>query len=126
MRAILLRSLIAALLVGPTIGFVNYVASIHGAIKYEPPLSEAELGQLRKLPMNETGIALQGRRIKLTRTQWLVDSIRYSYFWKYVAEISIVPSVGVFFACVWVGWLERRRARQVCAKHPTLLPVNLT
>ena len=113
MRTLFLESLIAAVLIGPAIGFVNEVASVRNATKFEPGLSEAEIGQMRNLPMKEVDAAVQRRMIKQSRWEWLMDSIRYSYFWKHLAVISIVPSSGVFFACVWVGWVEKRHVQQV-------------
>ena len=113
MKALLLRSLVAALLIGPAIGFVNEVVSIHNATQYEPPLSTAEIDRMRNLPLNGVQAVLRSREIKLTRWKWLVDSIHYSYFWKHVAEISILPSSGVFLACIWVGWVERRHVHQM-------------
>jgi hypothetical protein len=112
MKALLLRSLLVALLVGLSTGFVSYVESVHGAVRYEPPLSEAEVRELKHLPIAEMEAALQRRRISLTRKQWLVDSIGYSYFWTDVAKSSVVPIVGVFLACVCIGGWERRDARR--------------
>src|SRR5690242_4501168 len=108
MKTLLLRSLLATLIIGPTIGFISNVASVHRATKYDPPLSQTEIEQLRNQPANELAASLRERRIQLTRWEWLMDSIHYSYFWKQVVSSSIVPSFGIFAACIWVGWMERR------------------
>jgi hypothetical protein len=113
MKALFFRSLIAAILLGPAIGFVSELASLRGGIKYEPPLSEAELHQMGNLTINEMEATLGKRRIKMTRWDWLRDSIPYSYYWKQVAFNAIVPSSGVFLGCVWVGWMEVRRVQRL-------------
>ncbi len=48
----------------------------------------------------------------MTRWDWLKDSIPYSYFWKQVGHDAIVPSSGVFLACIWVGWMEESTGRK--------------
>jgi hypothetical protein len=108
MKALLLRSLLVAVLVGPAIGFVSNVASLRGGTKYDPPLSEAEFHQMGNMTVNEMEAALAKRRIKMTRWDLVRDSVYYSYFWKQVAQNAIVPSSGVFLACTWVGWMEKR------------------
>jgi hypothetical protein len=117
MKALLLRSLIAAVLIGLAISFVSRLTFFHSAIKYEPPFSEAERQQMRNLPMNEVEATLAKRRIKMTRWQWAEDSIHYSYFWKDVGRDAIVSSSGVFLACIWVGWMEMRRAQKPEGQH---------
>lgn len=107
MKATLLRSLVAALLIGPAIGFLNEATSVQKAMIYNPPFSEAEMARMKNLSMNEVDATLRSRRVQLTRWEWLQGSIHYEYFWKRVAASSIVPSVGVFLACVWIGWTER-------------------
>ena len=108
MKALLLRSLLVAVLVGPAIGLVSKVASLQGGTKYDPPLSEAEFHQMGNMTVNEMEAALAKRSIKMTRWDWVRDSVYYSYFWKQVAQDAIVPSSGVFLACTWVGWMEKR------------------
>jgi hypothetical protein len=112
MKALLLRSLIAAALIGLAISFVSGLTFFHAGFKYEPPFSEAERQQMRNLPMNEVEATLAKRRIKMTRWQWLGDSIHYSYFWKDVARDAVVPGSGVFLGCLWIGWIERRQVRR--------------
>jgi hypothetical protein len=103
-KILLLRSLLVAILIGPAISFVSKVTSIQGAMKYEPPLSETEFHQMGSTTVNEMEATLAKRRIKMTRWDWLRDSVRYSYFWKQVGHDAIVPTSGVFLACMWVGW----------------------
>ena len=113
MKALLFRSLLVAVLVGPAIGLVSEVASLQGGMKYDPPLSEAEFHQMGNMTVNEMEAALAKRRIKMTRWDWLRDFVPYSYFWKQVAHDAIVPSCGVFLACTWVGWMEKRQVQKL-------------
>jgi hypothetical protein len=92
--------LLAAILVGPAIGFVSKVASLQGGTKYEPPLSADEFHQMGNMTVNEMESALAKRKIKMTRWDWLRDSVHYRYFWKQVAHDAIVPCSGVFLACI--------------------------
>jgi hypothetical protein len=108
-KALLLRSLLVAILIGPAICLISKVASLHAGTKYDPPLSEAEFHQMRNMTVNEIEAALARRRIKMTQWDWLRESFPYSYFWKEVARDAIVPTFGVFLACAWVGSLEKRR-----------------
>lgn len=113
MKALLFRSLIAALLIGQVIGFVVYATSIEKAMKYEPPVSGDEMDRMQQLPLRDVQAELHRRAVPMTRWEWLKESIHYAYFWKDVAAKSVVPSVGVFIACIWVGWLERRGALRI-------------
>ena len=112
MRTVFLRSLLAAVLIGPAIGLLSELASLRDATKYDPPLSEAEMQQMKGLPLNEVEASLRGRRKAMTRWEWLEDSVPYSYFWKQLAEVSVLPSSGVFLGCVWVGWTTKRQVLQ--------------
>ncbi len=108
MKALLLRSLLVAVLLGPAINLLSAFTSFHGGIKFDPPVSEAERHQMGNMTVNEVEAALAKRRTKMTRWDWLRDSVQYSYFWKQVARDAIVPGCGVFLACTWVGWMERK------------------
>src|SRR5260370_25082450 len=108
MRKLLARSLVIAVLIGSLVGFVDYVVSIHGATKYDPPISEEEGRQLRDLPIAKAEAVFAARRRTLTRGQWVLDSIGYSYFWRGVAQDSVVPAFGVFIGCVVLGALQLR------------------
>jgi len=110
-KALLLRCLLAAVLIGPAIALISELASFHWATKYEPPLTEAEFHQMRNMTVNEMEATLSHRKINVSRWEWLSDSIHYSYFWKHIAQNGIVPGFGVFFACAWVGWVEKRRVQ---------------
>jgi hypothetical protein len=107
-KALLLRSLLVAVLIGRAINLVSTFTLFRGATRLNPPVSEAEFHQMGNMSVNEMEAVLAKRRIKLTRWDWLKDSVQYSYFWKQVARNAIVPSCGVFLACTWVGWIERR------------------
>jgi hypothetical protein len=113
MKALFFRSLIAAILLGLAIGFVGELVSLRNAIKFQPALSDTERHQMRYLTVNEMESILGKREIKMTRWEWLMDSIPYSYYWKRVAFNAIVPSSGVFLGCVWVGWMELRRVKRL-------------
>lgn len=113
MKALFLRCLLAAVLIGPTIGFISEVASFRRASKYNPPLTDAEFQKMKNLSMNEVEATLSKRRITMTRWEWLKDSIAYSYFWKGVAYRGTVPGSGVFLACAWVGWMEKRHVQKL-------------
>ena len=115
MRTLLLRSLIAAVLIGPAIAVVNELASINGGVKHQPALSKGEIERMKDLPMRDAEAAFRARTVLLTRWEWFLDSVKYSYYWKHIAEISVAPSAGVFVACFWVGLVERRRIRQMPA-----------
>jgi len=108
-KALFLRSLLVAVLVGPAINIVGTLALFHRGVKYDPPVSETEFHQMGNMTLNEMDAALAKRRIKMTRWDWLRESVPYSYFWKQVARDAIVPACGVFLACAWVGWVEKRR-----------------
>jgi len=119
MRNLLLRSLAIALVVGSCIGFADFVASVRGATKYDPPIAEEELQKLRQLPVEKYAEALSTRRKFLTRTQWLEDSIGYAFFWKDVAGHCVIPVLGVFMACIWIGRMQAQKA-----SHPSLEPAR--
>jgi hypothetical protein len=107
-KKLLAQSVVVALLLGSLVGFVDYVASVHGASKYDPPITAEEGRQLGELPMDKAVAAMAARRRILTRREWVAESIGYSYFWRGVAKDSIVPILGVFIACVFVGRLQMR------------------
>jgi hypothetical protein len=108
LKGLFLRSLLIAILIGPAIGFVSKVTSIQGGTKYEPPVSADEFHQMGNMTVNEMEAALAKRKIKMTRWDWLRDSVYYPYFWKQVAHDAIVPCSGVFLACIWAGWIEEK------------------
>lgn len=125
MKSLLVRSLLVAVLVGPAINLVSTFTLFRRATKYDPPVSEAEFRQMGNMTVNEMDAALAKRRIKrrikMTRWDWLRDSVQYSYFWKQVARDAIVPSCGVFLSCIWVGWMERRRVQKAEGRHVVAL-----
>jgi hypothetical protein len=108
-KSLLVRSLLVALLIGPAINLVSTIALLHRATRYDPPITEAEFHQMGNMTVNEMDAALAKRRIKMTRWDWLRESIPYSYFWKQVAHDAIVPTCGVFVACTWVGSMGKKR-----------------
>ncbi len=108
MKKLLFRSLVIALLIGSCTGFVDFVASVHVSARYDPPITEDEGRKLRDLPIAKAEEVLSARKKPFTRMQWLEDSIRYSYFWKAVARHSVIPTVGIFVACVFLVRLEKQ------------------
>jgi len=102
--------LLIAVLVGPALTFVLTVASMRRAVKYEPGISEDEIKSYHNRPVSELQALLKSREVKLTRYQWLRESIGYAYFWEGIALTSIRPCIGIFIGCVIIGTLERRRA----------------
>jgi len=112
MKALVFSSFIAAILLGPAISFVGELVSIRNAINFQPAMSDAERYQMGNLTVNEAEAILGKRKIKITRWEWLRNSIPYSYYWKHVAFNAIVPGSGVFLGCVFVGWMELRRVKQ--------------
>jgi hypothetical protein len=110
MRSLLLRSLLIAVLVGPALTFVLTVASMRRAVKYEPGISEDEIKSYHNRPVSELQALLKSREVKLTRYQWLRESIGYAYFWEGIALTSIRPCIGIFIGCVIIWTLERRHA----------------
>ncbi len=102
MRKLVGRSLVTALLIGMLVGFVDYVASIHGASKYDPPISAEESRQLREMPIEKAEAVLATRRKVLSRREWVLDSVGYSYFWKGVAKDSVFPVIGIFVSCLLI------------------------
>jgi hypothetical protein len=118
MKTVLLRSLFVALLIGPLTTFVDVVTRTHHTHRYEPPVSEAELQQLSEGSVAHFRAELEKRQVPFTCRQWLEESVGQHYFWNSLAKSSLVPTVGVFLACVCVGGLERRELRRSVASHP--------
>ena len=63
---------------------------------------------MRDLPIAKAEAGLAARRKTLTRKQWILESVGYSYFWRGVAKSSIVPVFGVFIGCVLIGAFQQR------------------
>jgi len=125
MRQLLLRATIIALLAGPTIALVNSVLWMRPAVRYEPPLTEAEYNRLSDLSVAKMNAILDAREVRMTRTEALVESISASHFWRNLAKNSLVPSLGVFIACIWLGSFERRRAQHHPKTGSTSSPKSL-
>lgn len=113
MKTLFLRSLLAAVLIGPIIGFVSEFASVHKALRYDPPIKEAEFHQMENMTVSEMKADMAKRRIIMSRWEWLRDSAPYLYFWKDLAHRAVVPSSGVFLACMWVGFMEDRHVQKL-------------
>jgi hypothetical protein len=109
LKRVFLVSLLLALIIGPFAALTDTILWLRGAHKYNPPITETEWQKLLQLPAAKLGLALAGREVRLTRMQWLRDSIGYPYFWKGLAKNNLVPTVAVFFACICIGRLESRR-----------------
>jgi ABC-type transport system involved in multi-copper enzyme maturation permease subunit len=109
MRILLLRSLLAALLIGPLVTFVSIVASVRTTVKYEPGLSENEIKSYDNRTVSDFEAFMKSREVKFTRYQWLRESIRYADFWKEMAWRSLGPCIGIFLGCLVVAAIERRQ-----------------
>jgi len=108
-KALVLRSLVAAIVAGLAINIAQTVVLFRRATRYEPGISEAEFHQMENMKVSEMENALAKRRIVVTRWAFLRESVHYSYFWRQAARDAIVPTCGIFFACLWVGYTEQRR-----------------
>ena len=97
-----------ALVIGPLVALVSTVASVHATVEYEPGVSQAELKSYDNRTVSELEAFLKSRQVKLSRYQWLRESIGYSYFWQGIALSSVGPFVGVFLGSIVVGMWERR------------------
>jgi hypothetical protein len=121
MKRLFLRSLIIAIILGPLSAFVISAASFRHATKYDPPISEDEMKRMDNMTVKEFKTALRAREVKLTYAQWLAESIGTSYFWKSLGTGSLVPTTGLFLACICTGILERRKAREEVTPPKNLL-----
>lgn len=113
MKALIVRSLLAAILIGPTISFVIEFTSLRGAKKYEPGISEEQFHQMGNMTVNQMEAILGKRTVRMTRWEWLRESVHYAYFWKHLAYNGLLQGSSVFVACMWVGWMEKRHARRL-------------
>ena len=113
MKTLFLRSLLATVLIGPAIGFLSEFVLVHKAARYDPPIDQAEFHQMDNMTVSEMKAAMAKRRIMMSRWEWLRDSAPYSYFWKDLAHRAVVPSSGVFLACMWVGLMEQRHVQKL-------------
>lgn len=107
MKTLILRSLIIAILIGPALTLLNSVLWTHVHSKYDPPISQSEIQQWKKLTAGEMELKFIQREVPFSKVQWLSESIHYSYFWRDLAKTSCIPTAGVFFACFWAGRMER-------------------
>ena len=115
-ETLILRSLLAAVLIGPVVTFVATVASVRTTVSYEPGLSQEELKSYDNRTVVDLNAFLKSRAVKFTRSEWLRESIGNAYFWKGIAWKSVGPCIGIFLGCIAVGQLERRQVR---APNPT-------
>ena len=109
MKQFLLKAIVIAILFGSVTGFLDSFIWIGNSHKFDPPLSTIEAQQLARLPVAEMQVELRQREVQLTRMGWLADAIRYPYFWKGVAQKSVIPTFAIFLACVGLG-LDLARA----------------
>src|ERR1700761_3887949 len=99
MRSLLLRSLLVAVLIGPVVTLVSTVASTQVSVKYEPGISEDEFRSYDNRTVSDLKAFMKSREVKFTRSQWLRESIGYSYFWEEIARRSVGPCIGIFIGC---------------------------
>jgi hypothetical protein len=106
-KRLLLVSLLLALVFGPLIAFADYVMRVHVATRYQPPLSQDEMQQWERGSVSELKAQLAKREIPYTKAQWLADSVGQRFFWTDLAKRSLVPSLGIFLACLFTGLFVR-------------------
>lgn len=109
MKRLLLVSLLLALVFGPLIAFADSVASVHPTYRYEPPLSQEEMQQWEQGSVSELKAKLAKREVPYTKTQWLDESIGQRFFWTNLAKRSLLPSLGVFLACLCASLFNRNK-----------------
>ena len=107
MKKTLLKSLVLALVFGPTISFFNALMWTRVTHRYQPPVSGEELRSW-KGSVAELQAELSKREVPYTRTDFLRDNVGQRFFWIYLAKSSLIPVLGVFFACVCFGFLQSR------------------
>jgi hypothetical protein len=110
MKGLLLRSLLAALLIGPVATSIVGIASMRPITEYEPGISEAEMKAYDNRTVAELEAFLQSGRMRLTRYQAIRESMRFPGFWTGLVWQSVQSFVGLFLVCVVVGGIERRHA----------------
>jgi hypothetical protein len=122
MKRLFLRSLIIAIILGPLCAFVISAITYHHARKYDPPFTQDEEKRMDNMTVKEFHTLLSTREVKfIPYAQWVAESIGTSHFWKFLGKFSLVPSASIFLACICMGILERRKAREVVAP-----PKNVT
>jgi hypothetical protein len=118
MRNLLLKSLLVAVLIGPTTTFVFTVAYWRSAVRYEPGISEVEMKSYDNRTVSDFEAFLKSREVKLTRYQSLRESMGSAYFWEGIARGSLRSGIAVFFGCVIIGTWDRRRGFGQPAANP--------
>jgi hypothetical protein len=108
MSALILRSLVVAIIVGMCVSLATTAIGTRVSCRYEPGLTQSEMQQLSQLTPAQAEAAAAGRRKPYSRREWLIDSLGEGHFWRYLAQRSVVPAIGIFFGCVFVGALTRR------------------
>ena len=107
MQKLFLKSLLLALVFGPTIAFFNPLLWTRITHRYQPPLSGEEMRNW-KGSVAELQAELSKREVPYTRMEFLKDSMGHGLFWMNLAKSSLVPALGVFLACICFSALERR------------------
>ena len=107
MKSIIVRAILIATLTGPLVTFLNTVVLSRVNHRYEPPLTQEEMGQWEKLPAAEMQMKLQQRQVPVSKLEWLSVAIHYGYFWRQLAVTSVIPTIGVFLACLCLGRWHR-------------------
>jgi len=108
MKNLLVRSLLAALLIGPLVTFVIGVGRMRLIREYQPGISESEMKAYENRTVAEFEAYLQSRQVQLTHYQSLRELMRHPFYWQGLARASTAPCIAVFLGCVIVGKSERR------------------
>ena len=112
-KRLLLVSLLLALVFGPLIAFVGFMAEVHVTTRYQPPLSQEEMQQWEQGSVSELKSELAKKEVPYTKARWLADSIGHRFFWTNLANRSLPPSLGVFLACFCAGLFQGRQKSEV-------------
>ena len=95
--------LLVAILLGFCVAFLETVMWTRVSYRYEPGISQVEFQQLSQMTHDQAEAFLAARRKPYSRKEWLRDSLSDGYFWKYLAEKSAIPAIGILIACLMVG-----------------------
>lgn len=109
MRSLVVRRIVIAIVFGFAIAFLNRALWIKPTVRYEPPISEAELRAYDARSVAALESFMKSRAVRMTRVQVLSEELRTPTYWRWLAEDSLVPACGVFIALLLGSAVDRRR-----------------
>jgi hypothetical protein len=104
MKTLLIRSSVIALVLAPVLSIAFHFPV--KAFKIDPPLDPAKA---ETMSHEEMEAYYQAHNVEIGKFQWLVDSVRWSWFWKSTFQTSLFPFVVLFVACFGLGYWQRTR-----------------